>query len=191
VSAVREIFRKFLWFAVLGLPCSIRAHSGPAPTGEMSFRLLRDYLIVVQGSVGTLEHLNFIVDTGTNTTSIDRRIARKLGLTGIPGRIALFNQTTRVESSLITSVQFGPLRAEAVRGAIQDLYPLEKALGVRIDAIVGSGVLARVSFMRIDYSSKKIIFGPTASSPRAVSSDTGASDFAVQLQVKTNLFGSW
>ena len=52
----------------------------------------------------------------------------------------------------------GPIRAESIRGIVQDLSPVENNLGVRIDAIVGFGILSTENFI-IDYDSKKIVFG--------------------------------
>jgi hypothetical protein len=56
--------------------------SGATSHIEIPFKLYRDYLIVVQGSLGGREALNFLIDTGVNPTVIDSRIAKKLGLTG-------------------------------------------------------------------------------------------------------------
>lgn len=58
-----------------------RRHASSAEP-SIPFKLYRDYLIVVQGSLGGREALNFLIDTGVNPTVIDSRIAKKLGLTG-------------------------------------------------------------------------------------------------------------
>jgi len=62
---------------------------------EVHFRLYRNYLIVVQGSLGLLDRLNFLVDTGTNPTALDRKIAKKLGLGGHPKQLDLLDQACR------------------------------------------------------------------------------------------------
>jgi hypothetical protein len=66
---------------------------------------------------------------------------------------------------------------------IQDLSSLQEALGTRIHAIVGFGVLSLSSFS-IDYRTKKIAFGPIESSPSSVPFDTGPPVLTVQLRLK-------
>ena len=62
---------------------------------EVHFRLYRNYLIVVQGSLGLLDGLNFLVDTGANPTAVDQKIAKKLGLGGHPKKLDLLDQACR------------------------------------------------------------------------------------------------
>jgi len=152
------------------------------PRVEIPFKLRGSHLIVIQGSVGDLEPLNFLIDTGANPTAVDRKIAKKLGLQGTTGTLALFNQNTNVERIVLPSLRLGPIRATSLPGLVQDLSSVEKVLGVRIDAIVGFDVLSLSSFS-IDYKSKKIIFGPIEPSPAAIPLGTGPPTFTVQLQV--------
>src|SRR5215469_4732179 len=84
------------------------------------FKLYQNYLIVVQGSLGSLEGLNFLIDTGANVTSIDRRIARKLDLKGQKHKLALLNQAALVERVELHSLQVGSLRVESLFGLAQD-----------------------------------------------------------------------
>src|SRR5215471_16180676 len=130
------------------------------PRMEVPFKLYQDYLIVAQGSVGTLEGLNLLIDTGANVTSIDRRIARKLGLKGQDDKLVLVNQLARVERVVLPSLQVGSFRAESILGIVQNLSFVDDVVGIRIDAIVGLDFLSQSSFA-IDYKSKKMIFGPT------------------------------
>jgi predicted aspartyl protease len=134
----------------------ISDHNPPRATSrfEIPFKLYQDYLIVMQGSLGSLERLNFLIDTGVNPTVVDRRIAKKLRLTGGTHALALFNQNTDVRSAVLANLQLGPIRAESLPVMIQDLSHFEQALGVPIDAMVGFGVLNLSSFS-IDYRSKK------------------------------------
>jgi hypothetical protein len=156
---------------------------GATPRVEIPFKLYRDYLIVVQGSVGTLDKLNFVIDTGVNPPAVDARIAKKLPPTGGVHKLALLNQNVDVRQVLLPSLQVGPIRAKSLLAVIQDLSSLERALGVRIDALVGFGVLSLGSFS-IDYTTKRIIFGPVESLQSAVPFDTGPPVLTVQLRVK-------
>lgn len=152
------------------------------PRVEITFKLCGNHLIVVQGALGDLERLNFLIDTGANPSAVDRKLAKKLGLQGTAGKLALFNQNTNVERVVLPSLRLGPIRATSLPGVVQDLSSVEKVLGVRIDAIVGFDVLSLSSFS-VDYRSKKVIFGPIKLSPAAIPLDTGPPTFTVQLQV--------
>jgi hypothetical protein len=183
-----------LWAAlVLSQLCSSQTQSAPripnrdlpgaTPRVEVPFKLYRDYLIVVQGSVGTLDRLNFVIDTGVNPSAVDARIAKKLPSTGGVHSLALLNQNMDVRQVVLPSLQVGPIRAKSLLAAIQDLSSFEGTFGVRIDAVIGFGVLSLSSFS-IDYRRKKIVFGPVESSQSAVPFDTGPPVLTVQLRIK-------
>jgi len=156
-----------------------------APRGhlELPFKLYTNHVIVVRGSLGELGQLNFLIDTGANPSAVDRRIAKKLGLTGEVGKLGLFNQNVEVERVVLPSLQLGPIRTESLPGLIQDLYPVEQVIGVRIDAIIGFGVLSLSSFV-IDYNSKKIIFGPVEPSTLAVAFESGPPTITLKVFVQ-------
>lgn len=149
---------------------------------EIPFKLYQDYLIMVQGSVGTLEGLNLLIDTGANVTSIDRRIARRLGLKGLEHKLALLNQVARVERVVLSSLQVGSFRAESLPGLVQDLSFVDTIVGIRIDAIVGLDFLGQSSFA-VDYESKKIVFGPIQAMSLFVPLKTGAPVATVEVRL--------
>ena len=186
--------RHWLWIALV-LPLPVSSQMGPQvdtagsempPTirarARISFKLYRDYLIVVQGSLGTLEGRNLLIDTGANVTSIDRRIARKLGLKGQDDKLALLNQAARVERVVLPSLQVGTIRAESLPGVVQDLSFVDSVVGSRIDAIVGLDFLCHSSFV-IDYVSKKMIFGPIEVTPLIVPFKTGPPIVTVEVRL--------
>jgi predicted aspartyl protease len=150
---------------------------------EIPFKLYGNYLIVVQGSLGTCERLNFLIDTGVNPTAVDRRIAKKLGLTGGAHTVAFLNQNTSVGQVVLPSLKLGPIHAEALPGMIQDLSYFQEALGTQIDVIVGLGVLSLSSFS-IDYTKKTIMFGPIERLPSAVPFETGPPVVTVQAKIE-------
>ena len=126
---------------------------------ELPIQLYRDYLVVVEGSIGNLEKLTFIIDTGAYPSMIDQRIATALGLRETDGKVALVNQSVRTKLATLPSVGVGPARVESVPVLVQDLSSIEKTLGRRIDAVVGLDVLGKNSFS-IDYRTKRLRFGP-------------------------------
>src|SRR5215472_15414034 len=181
VHAVR--LRRWLCIAlVFPLPASSQPVSTIHTSAEIPFKLYQGYLIVVHGSVGTLEGRNFLIDTGANVTSVDRRIARKLGLKGQDHKLALFNQAAIVERVVLPSLQVGSIRAESMPGLVQDLSFVDTVVGFRIDAIVGLDFLGRSSFA-IDYESKKMVFGPIDAGPLIVPFKIGAPMVTVEVRV--------
>lgn len=149
---------------------------------EIPFRLLRKYLIVVQGSLGGVDGLNFLVDTGANPTAVDQRFAIKLGLKGQRKKVELLDQSMTVGEAVLPALQLGPIRSESLRCIVQDLSPVERNLGVRIDAIVGFDVLGAENFT-VNYESSKIIFGNIEPLPFSVPFDSGPPKLTVQLRV--------
>jgi len=133
----------------------------------VEFQLYRDYLIVVQGSVGPLKGLNFLLDTGANATVLDPRLARKLHLDATPAGVAVLGGNVKGGIATAPSLQFGPIRRDNVRVLIEDLAFIQNALPFQIDAIVGLDALGQSTFV-IDYASREIRFGPLPSMPDSI-----------------------
>lgn len=147
---------------VLGQPAAKGYQETGPPSGmdgAVRFDLYRDYLIVVRGSAGPLKDLNFLLDTGASPAVLDPRIARKLHLKEQPASIAVLDGTVAAGMATVPSLEFGPVRRNNLSVLIEDLSFLQKALPVRIDAVVGLDVLGQSPFL-IDYTSREIRFGP-------------------------------
>jgi len=142
------------------VPSSEPTHEASPGHLEIPFQEYRGYLIVVQGSLGETQRLNFIIDTGTDPSVIDSRIAQKLHMVGEVGRLAVHNQIVEVQQAVLPSLKIGPLRAEFLPVLIRDLGSLQKDLGTRIDAVIGLDVLSLSNFS-INYTTKRIVFGMT------------------------------
>jgi predicted aspartyl protease len=157
------------WATVLVMACQISSEStlGREGSNEISFTLHRGYAIVVRGSVGDLKKLNFLVDTGTVPSVLDRRIAQALHLTGTVEKLDVLTKKLDSEFVVAPKMRLGPLRADAVRVAVRDLSFAEEALGTPIDAMIGFDFLGQSSFT-IDYKSRKIVFGPIDPSLTAI-----------------------
>lgn len=82
------------------------------------------YLIVVQGSIADAQGLNFIIDTGTTRTCIDRRLAQKLALPLESQIVLRFGKPVRLNSAHLPSLGLGPLRVENLTINVADLSPL-------------------------------------------------------------------
>jgi predicted aspartyl protease len=141
--------------AVAGEP----AVKGNTHGQEVRFDLYYNYLIVVRGSAGPLKGLNFLVDTGASPSVLDRRLAQKLHLEERPTNVAVLSGSVTAGRTIVPSLELGPIRRDNVNVLTEDLWFIQKALPVHIDAIVGLDVLGQSPF-EIDYTSREIRFGP-------------------------------
>jgi hypothetical protein len=149
---------------------------------ELPIQLYRDYLVVVEGSIGNLEKLTFIVDTGAYPSVIDQKIATALGLKERDGKLALVNQSVPTKLATLPLVEVGPARVEDLPVLVQDLSSLEKTLARRIDAVVGLDVLGKNSFS-IDYRTKRLRFGPVKRTRSTISFETGTPFVIVEARL--------
>jgi predicted aspartyl protease len=126
---------------------------------KLPMRLFWNYLVVVEGSIGNVQKLHFLVDTGAYPSIVDRKIAHNLGLAEEPARVNLANKSIPTGRVILPSLLLGPVRAEALPVLSQDLSYIQKTVGCKVDAIIGLDVLRRSSFT-IDYKTKEMLFGP-------------------------------
>jgi predicted aspartyl protease len=132
--------------------------SQEALKATVSFTLFHDYLIVAQGSAGSLKGLNFLVDTGASPTVLDRRLAQRLGLEELPGSIVFINGRVPAGRAVVPNLEFGPMQRHNLPIVVEDLSFFERALPLHIDAVIGLDVLGRSAF-EIDYTWRQIHFG--------------------------------
>lgn len=131
-------------------------------TADVPFELHQHHLIVTSGSIGRLNGLRLLIDTGSIPSMVDGRVARKLQLQAQPSKLVAFGQSVAIQSAVLDGIHIGPMKSGPVPAGVGDLSYLE---GVRIDAIVGLDVLARTSF-RIDYRTHVLTFGPAGREDR-------------------------
>ena len=141
--------------AALASELSARGYTDAKP---LRFDLYHDYLIVARGSVGSQNSLNFLVDTGTNPSVLDRRVAQKLHLQERPSILAGINGRVQAGQATVPSLQFGPIRRENVNMVVTDLSFFSKAIPVPIDGVIGLDIVGQIPF-EIDYSASRITFG--------------------------------
>lgn len=123
------------------------------------------YLMVVEASIGQLDGLRFLLDTGATHTAIDRKLAEKLGLALRPGEIVSFDKSVRIDSTQLPELAYGPEHFADVSVMVQDMrYFL--TIGLHLDGIIGWDLL-RTSSFRLDLAKKQVYFGPTAPFPGA------------------------
>lgn len=114
--------------------------------------------MVVRGGLGELGEQNLLIDTGAYPSAIDVEVARKLHLQVNPGKSRALGQNIAAGAAIIPQVEIGPVAAKGLPVVVEDLSPLSRDLGVRIDGLIGLDVLARANF-HIDYVEKELAFG--------------------------------
>jgi predicted aspartyl protease len=160
----------FCWFSLL----TVLLIAGEPPArgygnqhDTVHFDLYRDYLIVVRGSAGPLKGLNFLLDTGASPTVLDRRVAEKLHLDQLPASIAVVGGSVEAAQATAPTLEIGPARRDNFHVLVEDLSFFQKALPVRIDAVVGLDLLGQSAF-EIDYAARQILFGPVPLLPNSL-----------------------
>jgi len=164
------------------LPVLARSSGNP---DVLPFKIYGTQLIVVQGSIGSLEKRNLIIDTGAYPTVIDSAIAQKLSLSGHREDLDALDQTLSAQAVTVPSIEVGPVHATFVQGLVQDLSEVSGRVGVRIDGLVGLDVLSFSSFV-IDYGAKKISFGAIDPLPSSVPFVMAKGKLCVDLQAGEN-----
>jgi predicted aspartyl protease len=137
-------------------------HSLAGAQTKFSFQLHWGYLVIVEGSIGNVQKLHFLVDTGAYPSVVDQKIAHTLGLAEQPARVTLSNSSVQTRLVVLPSLLMGPVRVESLPVLTHDLSYFQKALGYRVDAVIGMDVLRKSSFS-INYRTKEMLFGPAES----------------------------
>ena len=150
---------------------------------KLPIRLYRGYLVMVEGSIGALQKLSFLVDTGAYPSVIDRKIAHRLKLAEQSGRVNLSSKSVQTRLVVLPSVLLGPIRVESLAALTEDLSFFQKALGCNVDAIVGLDVLRKSSFS-VNYGTKEMLFGPTERLTFSAPFDTDEPVVTVLMQIE-------
>jgi hypothetical protein len=153
---------------LLILPAAARSRSSsdspdhPFPQVQrktIPVRIIRGFLVVVEGRFGSvLQHQNFLLDTGTSPSIINKDLAAPLDLTKSSAVLASVGRDSKVQSAVLPEIDIGPIRAVALPVLLSDLSQLESDLGIPIAGIVGLDVLSKASFS-LDYTRKSLEFG--------------------------------
>ena len=125
-----------------------------ASIAEVPFELYQRHLVVTKGSIGRLNGLSLLIDTGTIPSMVDRRIAQKLRLQTESAMLVAFGQQVPIQSAVVEGFRIGSFQSGPVPAGVGDLSYLQ---GARVDAVVGLDVLVRTSFA-IDYRAHVLKF---------------------------------
>jgi predicted aspartyl protease len=127
------------------------------PRPEIPFELVSGFLVVVDGQIGNLNGLKFILDTGATYSLIDRKVADRLRLQRHAGKVMNFDKYIPVEWSSIQDLRVGPLRVQDVRVMVVKLAKYSE-LAENADGIIGLDLLSRSKKFTIDYDRRTVSF---------------------------------
>jgi predicted aspartyl protease len=127
---------------------------------EIPFRLEQNK-IVLRGSIGDRDKLFVVIDTGATKTVIHQKLAEKLGLKkGEKKTAVVYGQWVTVQEAFLRELSLGPVTFREIPVLVADL---KVDLRFRVDALIGMELLKRKP-LTIDYSCRKIRFGPVVHS---------------------------
>lgn len=183
---IHNVALQALFLLVSGSCLAIVAAEAPT---EIPFELHDGFAIVVRGSIGRQENLNFLVDTGAVPSVVQSRLARKLNLTGPSENISVVNQSRFVQRVELPNLRLGPVEFPAPSAVVVDLSPIEARLGLRLDAIIGLDVLGQQN-ITVDYRERRIRLGVLSVNGQAVPfelrTEAGAPYLVVPLEVDSH-----
>lgn len=177
---MRRILTRLLFFLVIGswtLGTSLAAASSKSPSkrgdhaepsASVPVYIYGGFLVVVEGQIGgTLQHQNFVVDTGTAPSILNLRVARQLGLALSPAKFAALGEESSIQAAQLPELQVGPLAVRATPFLVADLSSAENNWKMPIAGILGLDVLGKMSF-RLDYENHLLQFGEVSGEGIAV-----------------------
>jgi predicted aspartyl protease len=123
----------------------------------MPFELVSDFLVVVNGQIGNLKGLKFIVDTGATTTVIDRRVADRLRLRRRAGKVMNFDRSIFIEWADIPELRAGPIHSGAIPVMVLKLAEYSE-FAKNADGIIGLDLLGRGQKLTLDYERRTLSF---------------------------------
>ncbi len=113
--------------------------------------------IVIKARLNGSEPLDFLFDTGTTQTVIDRRTAAENLLDRQAGINMLgAGGTFAAQATELPKISIGDVTLSGVQAVILDLSAHERQLGKRIAGIIGTNVLSRFA-VTVDYGKSQIV----------------------------------
>jgi predicted aspartyl protease len=125
---------------------------GPTPTldSTLPFQLRNGFLITVEGRIGLLSRLHFILDTGATQTVVDSKVAARLLLPLHKAKVLNFDHSVKVDSTTIPDLQLGSLTICNLPVIVGDLAQFSE-FSSGIDGIIGRDALRSTTSLLIDY----------------------------------------
>lgn len=121
------------------------------------FQLGKGFLILVEGRIGPLQGLRFVLDTGATRTLVDKKVAERLSLHYRHGKVLNYDRYAEIELANIPELQLGPLLVRNVEVMVGDLKQFSEFVE-GVDAVIGLDLLRINRSLQIDYDARKVTF---------------------------------
>ena len=146
----RSLWIASLWFAIAWAAAICPALAEPAPSSEVPFRLLHGFAIIVPVFVNERGPYDFLLDTGSSSSALDRQLGQELQLeTGKGERIRTLVREKPIAAGATAAVNLGPISVGHLRLLVRDLDGLHK-LDPGIRGVLGQDALGQADYL-IDY----------------------------------------
>jgi hypothetical protein len=155
-----------LYFTIAGFDHGIQAQSAMLP-----FRLVNNTMVIVSLTANGEGPLDFVLDTGTDTTLVDPLLAARLSLPAA-GEIRLNSLAGSkiVTSSVLQKLTLGLAQVRNLHVLIQDLSA-ERKIDPLITGVVGQNFLSHFNYL-LDYQAHSIQFELSSEIRTAVEGDS-------------------
>ena len=177
-----------IFLLVIALALNSTFARGADKPGELPFKLVQGFGIVVRGEIGPTNDMNFLLDTGAVPSVLGQRAAAQMGIRGVRGSLTLLNKESQAEYVTVDEVKLGWIRADRLPMVVVELAHLEQRLGTRIDAIIGLDLLVGQD-ISIDYKHRKITRGLSGLARHSVDVETFTASGAPYWVVPISLGG--
>lgn len=155
----------------------IRFATDKGTTGWQPFTFSRRSRVILHG-VANGEPVEILLDSGAETTVVDRRLAEKLHLART-GTATLNDRQSATSADLASGLEvgIGTLRVNGLRPLVADLGAVRHQTGLDVDVILGREVFER-TVVDIDFRQQRISFSnPEGFAPPAGAAHTALSRF--------------
>jgi hypothetical protein len=147
----------FCLVAMAALLLVTPASFGDAPQPAVPFHFVRGFAVVVPVSVNGHGPYDFMLDTGTTITTIDRGLASDLALvTRAHGTAVTLSENVPAAIAVVDRLAFGPIEEHGAAVMVRDLNGLRNLVPTA-RGVLGQNALLHADFM-LDYRHKLIEF---------------------------------
>lgn len=157
IMALGRVLATGVWLLLAGALATAQDLNRRCSGLGMPFSLVSNFEIVVQVKLNEGSELRFVLDTGSSHSTMDRRVAERMGLHRRPGTVFSFDRNLAVEWTDVSELRMGPMHLANIRMMVARLADLSE-LAQDIDGIIGMDVLSRARTICIDYERSRFFF---------------------------------
>jgi len=172
----------------IAFPSEIQARQNlavvsPARTNAIPFHLAGGFLIQIEGEIGHLAGLKFILDTGATHSVIDQKVANRFSAERRPKKVFNFDGFVSVDWMEFPYVHFGPIEVHNFSMMVTELSKSSELIP-DADAIIGLDLLNLASKLGIFYDSKIVVLKPRDANAQGASREERPECFTVQVMLQ-------